>query len=297
MGFSRGESYGFIILLPLVVILVISQPITKWLVTDRTDDFSRENQVLDSLVKLIAMPKGGVHTASSRVQRPGKEATFFDFDPNKVSSAALNQLGFSEKIADRILKYRSKGGKFRIKSDMLKIYGMDSTLYKNLYDFILLPAHAGFKEQNTLEFSKHAVGDKKVVEKSDLNRADTVQLESIYGIGPTLARRIVKYRLRLGGFISTNQLKEVYGLDSTVINSVLKVFSVKSDFDIAKLNINTLMEKELQTHPYINRAVAKAIVTYRFQHGNFKNVEEIRNLLGIKTEVIDRLIPYLKVND
>ena len=47
----------------------------------------------------------------------------------------------------------------------------------------------------------------------ELNSADSARLTELKCIGASLARRIVNYRNRLGGFINKDQLKEVYGMD------------------------------------------------------------------------------------
>ena len=51
----------------------------------------------------------------------------------------------------------------------------------------------------------------------DVNRATAEEWADLPGIGPVLSRRIVKFRSALGGFVSLDQLHEVYGLDSAVI--------------------------------------------------------------------------------
>ena len=48
--------------------------------------------------------------------------------------------------------------------------------------------------------------------KLDLNTADTTALQTIQGIGPASARRIVRYRSLIGGFSSTDQLLKVWGI-------------------------------------------------------------------------------------
>ncbi len=292
MGFSKAQSYGFVILLPLVAIIVFSEPLSKWIVSNRSDDFSKENDLLDSLVQANFKV---VNKPLLSTEEPRKTKVVSAFDPNSASPALLGRLGFSKKIAGKIIKYRSLKGKFRIKSDLMKIYGMDSALYQNLYAFILLPEKADKNNQIRINSQENTFKTKKIVEKFDLNKADTIQLKTIYGIGSILANRIVKYRLRLGGFVNVNQLKEVYGLDSVAINKLVRVSFLKSDFDVARIDINTSTEKELKTHPYITYSIAKAIVTYRFQHGNFITVEDIRKVFAVKGEVADKLIPYLKI--
>lgn len=46
----------------------------------------------------------------------------------------------------------------------------------------------------------------------DINRADAAQLESIKGIGPALAERIINFREERGGFKTLEELREVKGI-------------------------------------------------------------------------------------
>ena len=50
---------------------------------------------------------------------------------------------------------------------------------------------------------------------------------------------------------------------------------------LAAVNINTAGADELKALPGIGPAKAEAIVEYRKQHGNFKSVEELKNVKGI----------------
>jgi len=64
----------------------------------------------------------------------------------------------------------------------------------------------------------------KVVVKQDLNLAKADDLLPIYGIGPVLSQRIIKYRDALGGFKQESQLYKVYGLDSVVVLRLFDYF-------------------------------------------------------------------------
>jgi hypothetical protein len=66
----------------------------------------------------------------------------------------LLQLGFSPSLARRIVNYRTKGGVFKIKSDLLKMYGADTLLYRKLYLFIDLPLVV---EKKTREYPRHSL--------------------------------------------------------------------------------------------------------------------------------------------
>src|SRR5688572_1532965 len=292
-GFPRSHVNGFIILLIVTTLMMFSEPVWHWWISNRPTDFQADRAKLDSLVALWNQGTG----ESEKDQASTQQLTLFHFDPNSTAAKDLIRLGFSQNLATRITRYREKGGKFRIKSDLLKIYGVDSTFYQRIYPFISLPQGkaAGEKAGKTFE-SKNASAVKKVLEKFDLNNADTSQLKKIYGIGDKLSLRILKYRDVLGGFVSMGQLKEVYGLDSLVITRLIESSTIKNEFKPTKININTASEKQLSSHPYLSK-VAKAIGSYRFQHGDFNRVEDIQNVSAIDEKFIQRIIPYLTVND
>lgn len=129
--------------------------------------------------------------------------------------------------------------------------------------------------------------------RKDLNQVDSVWLKSIYGIGPVLSKRIVKYRNLLGGFYSTEQLNEVYGLSPEALSNLKEKIFVQSDTHLSKINLNTEDFKRIASHPYISFNLAKAIINYRDQHGAFNSVEEIKKIHIINDSTYLRVYPYL----
>ncbi len=63
----------------------------------------------------------------------------FPFNPNTITEDSLQMLGFSQRQAASIIKYRTRGGKFRVKRDFAKMYVVDSAKYASLEEYILLP--------------------------------------------------------------------------------------------------------------------------------------------------------------
>jgi competence protein ComEA len=291
LGFSRTETNGFILFLPLLAVLILAKPIYRTLVKGPAIT-QEEAAHLDSLVSAWNTSA----TANDSSQR-----VLFSFNPNTIDEEGLKTLGFNERLTKRIAGYRTKGGVFRVKSDLMKMYGMDSTLYEQLYAYIQLPAKVDPQQKKSVSrmySPTQAVSYKKNVKQEfDLNKADTMQLKKVFGIGNALSLRIVKFRDALGGFINEDQLREVYGLDSLVIQNLSQQSFISDNFAPVRININAADEKRLSAHPYLKKNLAKTIIAYRFQHGDFKDVNEIKNISAIPPNLAEKIIPYLTVTD
>jgi competence ComEA-like helix-hairpin-helix protein len=262
-------------------------PAYKAFFTHQRKDYSEEKKELDSIITAWAQQE-------KKDSIPHKSPDHFTFNPNTVTKEKLLSLGFSPYVASRLENYRAKGGKFIIKSDLLKLYGMDTSLYTSLYSWIDLPIEKPIRE---LEKKKESEPNRKQAkEKFDLNQADSVQLIAIYGIGGKLSARIIKFRDRLGGFVSNEQLKEVYGLDSTVIKELKNRSFIEENFQPKRMDINSSTEQELASHPYIKYSIAKAITAYRFQHGHFKSIDDLTKIAIIDKATFEKIRPYLALN-
>lgn len=133
--------------------------------------------------------------------------------------------------------------------------------------------------------------ERPIVVIKDLNTASAEELRNIRGIGPVLSERIVKFRNRLGGFYSSEQLNEVYGLDSVVIARLKDEFQIKSPIQLVNLNTDSL--KFLYQHPYISYDLAKNILAYRKQHGDL-GIEDFKKLKSVPDSILTKIIPYLE---
>ena len=275
IGFSGREANAFIILLPTLFLIVFSQPIYRLMVEDDSPIAIEETVFIDSLI------------ASAKSVPPPKDNTVlsFEFDPNKISQEQFVSLGIPERIAARIIQYRSKGGVFRIKSDFAKIYGLEPALYSRLEPLITLP--------NEIEPKSFKREPEKIINTQfDLNLADTTDFKSINGIGTVLSKRLIKYRDALGGFVDKKQLFEVYGLDSTVVNSMDKFF-VSTSFTPNTIHINSATESELSRHPYLSSKESKSIITYRMQYGPFVAIDDLRQIKMLREQTLNKVAPYL----
>ncbi len=86
----------------------------------------------------------GAGTAGGDASASGAGGRFvrgmrFAFDPNTITGDSLQLLGFTARQAQSILKYRSKGGRFRYREDFARLYVVDSAVYTALEGYLLLP--------------------------------------------------------------------------------------------------------------------------------------------------------------
>jgi DNA uptake protein ComE-like DNA-binding protein len=109
----------------------------------------------------------------------------------------------------------------------------------------------------------------------DINRADSAELLPLPGIGPVFAGRIVKYRNLLGGFVSLDQLGEVYGMPTETVDLIRSRVSIDSS-SIRKIRIDSASFGELLRHPYLEYDDVKALVGYRDFKGDISSINELR---------------------
>ncbi len=126
----------------------------------------------------------------------------------------------------------------------------------------------------------------------ELNSADTLTLQLLYGIGPTLARRIVRYRERLGGFRSSSQLLEVYGISQSVLDRIEGQLSVDTTL-VRTIVLDTVSLKQLLRHPYIEYYQARDIIALRNRGVRFRSTDDLRAVPSMADTTLERILPYL----
>lgn len=281
---SRAQSNGLLILFPLCLIFVFSEPAWRFIRSGNQGDFTSESIYLDSLMEVLF------------VTPPVEEPELFEFDPNSASIDDLQRLGFTPNVARRIISYTGKGGRFRSPEDLFRIYGVDSIQIQQVIPWVRIPDEKrGPKTWNKTERKKSAATVQRQ-EPFDLNAADTIQLKRIKGIGSKLSQRIIRYRESLGGFYSPNQLYEVFKLDSAVVQELQNMSFISPEFKPRQISINTAEQPELANHPYLTPREAAVIVAYRFTHGKYATVKDLEKIGGLDSLRLSRVRPYLSVD-
>lgn len=214
----------------------------------------------------------------------------FPFNPNNMSKEQWEKLGLKEKQISVIENYLKKGGKFYKKDDFKKMYCISLDEYSILEPYIEIPNDYF----NKREANKTDITTKKNL-IFELNSSDTIDLQQVNGIGPAFARRIVKYRDLLGGFVKKEQLLEVFGMDSTRYNQIILQLNVDAT-SIKKIDINKVTLNELKKHPYFDYYIAKSIISYRDKNGFFKNINDLKKVPLIYDDIFNKISPYIIIN-
>jgi competence ComEA-like helix-hairpin-helix protein len=206
-----------------------------------------------------------------------KPITPFRFDPNTIDEEGFYRLGLRPKLVQTIIHYRNKGGRFRSKEDLQKIWGLRPQEYQQLEPYVSITQNKQNHEGEVVE----------------LNSADTSALIALSGIGSKLAFLIIQYREKLGGYVSVNQLREVYGMSDENFRRIKPQVTVNAHH-IRPLNLNAATFYELNAHPYLHGEIAIALADFRrSQHYKLQDVRQIREIGLINEEIFRKIAPYL----
>ena len=150
--------------------------------------------------------------------------------------------------------------------------------------------HDALKNSEMFKQNKNTYVKKKDLIIIELNTTDSTELMKLPGIGPVLSKRIIKYREMLGGFYTTGQIAEVYGIKSEVFEKIKKSLRADTTF-LKKINTNEATFKEINAHPYISFEQTKAIMNLRAK--TKLSMEQIQNSGIFSPEEFEKVRNYL----
>lgn len=227
-----------------------------------------------------------IRIESGMAHKARKALSPFPFDPNTIPADSLKEMHLPGIVSNNLIKYREAGGKYRNPSDLLKIYGMDSTIFNQILPFI----HISEKEE--LYGKKRTADDGYNIPKIEINTTDSVKLQFIPGIGPVYSKRIIKYRELLGGYYNKDQFWEIYGMDSIRFRALVSYVHIDTS-KLKRININTASFRDLLSHPYIDRASTYALIHYRDFADTISYIQEISDNQIIDDELFKKIRPYI----
>ncbi|NQY06453.1 MAG: helix-hairpin-helix domain-containing protein [Flavobacteriaceae bacterium] len=273
--FNKGQRSGIFLIFICITLLQLFYfffdvaPETSFGIDDLV---TYENEV-DSLKKIKAVET---------------QFTIFPFNPNFISDHKGYILGMSSEEIDRLHEFRKQNKFVNSAKEFQNVTKVSDSLLAEIKVYFKFPNWAN----KTTTFRKNKPFKNKL-KRTDINTATEVNLIAVYGVGDKLASRIIKFREALGGFITIDQIADVYGLSQQTQENIKQAFYVGEKPVIEKININTASEEVLSSLVYINYQLALNITEHRTLYGQFNNLEDLKNVEGFPVEKFERIKVYL----
>ncbi len=214
------------------------------------------------------------------------------FNPNFISDHKGYQLGLSSEEMDRLSNYRKQGKWINSVSDFKRVTRVPDSVLAKIAPKFKFPEWIENKNSKSKSVRKKNVA-KSYDQKQDLNTVTAEELEEKVNIPNFIAQRIIKYRDKIGGFVSDVQLDDITGLYDNQRKKMLSLFTVKTPSKIKKVNINKASVKELIEVPYFDFETALEIREFIEKKGPVKEFNELGKIKGFSLEKIDRIALYL----
>ncbi len=281
--FTRGQRNGIFLLVLLIICLQLLYFSVRYAPgpvphEEENEEVVKFRQKLDSLKEVAAR-------ADSVSTRP--------FNPNLISDYRGYILGMSVEEIDRLHHFRAGDKWVNSAEEFQAVTGVSDSLLKVISPHFRFPEWV--QDSSAPQKAKSNV-PVAVTEQRDLNQASAAELMEVPGVGEVLSQRIVSYRSRIGGFRSSLQLKDVYGLKPDVISRIRQYFEVPDRDQFIKSDLNSIEVIPLSELPYFNYELAREVVNYRKLRGEVQSFRELEDIKGFPVEKIDRIQLYLTIN-
>jgi len=277
--FTKRQRIGILILFFLVFLMQIIFNFTS------NKDFI-VHQLDKETLAVLEQEFNNLHQNNLEKKTPKQ----YPFNPNFISSYKGYELGMSLKQIERLHNFRANKKWINSAQDFQMVTGVSDALLTSISPYFKFPKWA-------TQSQKKNKGTSKKQSKLDLNLATSEQLQKVYGVGPTLSKRILLYRKKFkGGFNDMAELKAIYGLSEEVINNIRATFKIEYPRSIQRINLNTANQEDLVKIPFIGYELAYNIVEKRMLKEGFNTIKELTKLKDFPVDKIDIISLYLYIN-
>jgi len=281
--FSRNQRsaifflFGIIIILQLVYFFV---------------DFSSFSKVSPEKEKWLSMQS---QIDSMKQEKLNYVPKIYPFNPNFITDYKGYKLGMSVSEIDRLLAFRKENKYVNSPQEFQAVTKVSDSLLNAISPYFKFPDWVNNKKKFATykKYPYTAFAKKEKIVIIDINKASQEDLIKIYGIGEAISLRILKFKESLGGFVSMEQMNDVWGLSPEVIENLNSHFKVLTPPNVKKVDINNASIKELSQFPYFNYQLAKQIVTFRSMNGDFKKVDDLTKIKGLSIDKANIIALYL----
>ena len=288
-NFTREQRSGIFTLFGIIILLQIIYLFLNFYTKPKDDP---ERQKWLSLQSQVDAMKKDAKVESTKM---------YLFNPNFITDYKGYKLGMSITEIDRLLAFRKENEYVNSAKEFQNVTKVSDSLLKVMAPYFKFPDWVNNRKDRTkfkeyLVYQNEAFAKKEKIVIIDINQATKEDLVKIYGIGAAISVRILKQKELLGGFVSMDQMKEVWGLSPEVIENLNAHFKVLTLPRFKKIEINNASLKELSQFHYFRYALAKEIVTYRSMNGNINNIEDLTKIKGFPVDKANLIGLYLDFN-
>ncbi|PWA08577.1 ComEA family DNA-binding protein [Flavobacterium laiguense] len=284
--FTREQRTGVVVLFGIIVILQLVYFFVDFNVIEK--EYSGKQKWLSLQSQIDA----------EKIEKNNDMLKNYPFNPNFISDYKGYKLGMSVKEIDRLLAFRKNNKFVNSAKEFQNVTKVSDSLLNAIAPFFKFPDWVNHKKEfkDYKNFSNSVFAKKGKIVKIDINQATQEDLIKIYGIGEAISIRILAQKEKLGGFVSMDQLNDVWGLSPEVITNLNAHFTIVKLPNLNKIDINNASLKELSQFFYFKYDLARQIVKYRSMNGNFENIEDLIKIKGFPVEKAKIIGLYLDFN-
>ena len=283
--FTKNQKKG---ILGLFAIIITLQLIIHFV------DFSKKHIPTQKEQNWLALQ---TKTDSSQTAPIKYEYKIYPYNPNFITDFKGAKLGMSVKEIDKLLAFRKLGKFANSPEEFQSVTGISDALLAKMAPNFKFPDWVTNKQNNSSYVSNYKPYEKypkkETLKILDINEATKEDLMKISGIGDAISDRILKQKEVFGGFVTMEQLNEVWGLSPEVLTSLNQYFKITTLPKINKININNASIKELGSFYYFKYPISKNIVVYRSMNGDLK-IEDLTNIKAFPVDKLKIIALYLE---
>ena len=281
--FSREQRNGVLLLFGIIIVLQLIYFFVDFSVVAK--NYPEKQKWLSLQSQIDSMKK------ENQTELP----KIYLFNPNFITDYKGYKLGMSVEEIDRLLSFRKENKYVNSPKEFQNVTKISDSLLNAIAPYFKFPEWVNNKKEFKAykNYSNQAFAKKEKIVLIDINQATQEDLIKIYGIGEAISLRILKQKESLGGFVSMEQMKDVWGLSPEVIENLNTHFKVLTLPNLKKIDVNNASLKELSQFSYFRYALAKEIVTYRSMIGNIKNIEDLTKIKGFPVDKANIIGLYL----
>lgn len=278
--FSRNQRNGIFL---LVIFILIIQAIYFFV------DFRQEPLLNIQTAEIISVQEE--IDSLRKISYQERVPKIYPFNPNFITDYRGYTLGMTPEEIDRLHQFRALDQWINSKEDFKRVTQVSDSLLDVISPYFKFPEWVTNPRPKSNTYSGFI--EKTFAQKQDLNTATVEDLQQINGVGEVLSDRIIKFRNRLNGFLTDDQLFDVYGLEFSVVKRIQNEFAVKQKPEVIKMNINKASASDMATLPFVSFELAREIVDYRWLNERFDDIEELKKVKGFPVQKFERFALYL----